>query len=192
MRVMKTLTFTRPADSVRFSWLFAAWTSFPNLSQDKFLPHRRLTFMMLDADIVAVRPATVCGAEWGGTAAEWNGKPSKNGTGFDQPQQPHQHWHIDVSCLDVCATFYHLCLRCSGWSSPAFSTRRVDFLSIRWGIRDCRDICGLSNRSSSLRDSLLASFLSGVIIALSPNLSHVSTLHHAPRSSWGGDAFSRP
>ena len=60
------------------------------------------------------------------------------------------------------------CLRCSGWFSPAFSTRRVDFLSIRWGIRVCRDICGLSNRSSSLRDSLLASFLSGVTMALSP------------------------
>jgi putative transposase len=32
--------------------------------------YRRLTFMMLDADIVAVSPASVEGAESGGTAAE--------------------------------------------------------------------------------------------------------------------------
>ena len=38
-----------------------------------------------------------------------------------------------------------------------FSTRRVDFLSIKLGIRVYRDICVLSNRSSSLHDSPLAS-----------------------------------
>jgi hypothetical protein len=46
-----------------------------------------------------------------------------------------------------------------GWAAP-FSTRRVDFLSIKLGIRVCRDICGLSNRSSSTHDSLLASLAS--------------------------------
>jgi hypothetical protein len=63
--------------------------------------YRRLTFMMLDADIVAVSPASV----WrvlsrAGLLRKWNGKPSKKGTGFDQPAQPHQHWHIDVSYLN--------------------------------------------------------------------------------------------
>ena len=52
--------------------------------------YRRLTFMMLDADIVAVSPASV----WrvlsrAGLLRKWNGKPSKKGTGFEQPPQPH-------------------------------------------------------------------------------------------------------
>jgi hypothetical protein len=63
--------------------------------------YRRLTFMMLDADIVAVSPASV----WrvlsrAGLLRKWNGKPSKKGTGFEQPPQPHQHWHIDISYRD--------------------------------------------------------------------------------------------
>jgi len=49
-----------------------------------------------------------------------------------------------------------LLLTLVGGAAP-FSTRRVDFLSIKLGIRVCRDICGLSNRSSSPHDSLLAS-----------------------------------
>src|SRR5215472_13838137 len=54
--------------------------------------YRRLTFMMLDADIVAVSPASV----WrvlsrAGLMRKWSGKPSKKGTGFEQPPQPHQH-----------------------------------------------------------------------------------------------------
>ena len=79
--------------------------------------YRRLTFMMLDADIVAVSPASV----WrvlsrAGLLRKWNGKPSKKGTGFEQPSQPHQHWHIDVSYLNICATFYYLCSILDGCS----------------------------------------------------------------------------
>src|SRR5215813_4030117 len=79
--------------------------------------YRRLTFMMLDADIVAVSPASV----WrvlsrAGLLRKWNGKASKKGTGFEQPPQPHQHWHIDVSYLNVCATFYYLCSILDGYS----------------------------------------------------------------------------
>jgi putative transposase len=65
--------------------------------------------MMLDADIVAVSPASVRRVlSRAGLLRKWNGKPSKKGTGFEQPAQPHQHWHIDVSYLNVCATFYYL------------------------------------------------------------------------------------
>ncbi|HVA95638.1 MAG TPA: DDE-type integrase/transposase/recombinase [Candidatus Dormibacteraeota bacterium] len=32
------------------------------------------------------------------------------GTGIEQPPEPHQHWHIDVSCLNV---FEALCYLCS-------------------------------------------------------------------------------
>jgi len=38
------------------------------------------------------------------------------GTGFKQPLQPHQHWHIDVSCINLCGTFYYLCSILDGFS----------------------------------------------------------------------------
>jgi putative transposase len=46
--------------------------------------YRRLTFMMRDADIVAVSPSSV----WrvlgqAGLLPKWKGQPSKKGTGFD-------------------------------------------------------------------------------------------------------------
>ncbi len=79
--------------------------------------YRRLTFMMLDADIVAVSPASV----WrvlgqAGLLSRWKGKPSKKGTGFEQPPQPHQHWHIDVCYINICGTFYYLCSVLDGYS----------------------------------------------------------------------------
>ncbi len=79
--------------------------------------YRRLTYMMLDADIVAVSPSSV----WrvlhrAGLLRKWNGKPSKKGTGFQQPPKPHQHWHIDVSYINVAGTFYYLCSVLDGYS----------------------------------------------------------------------------
>ena len=79
--------------------------------------YRRLTFMMLDADVVAVSPATV----WrvlsrAGLLHRWNGKPSSKGTGFEPPPGPHQHWHIDVSYINICGTFYYLCSGLDGYS----------------------------------------------------------------------------
>ena len=35
----------------------------------------------------------------GGLLSRWKSKPSRKGTGFEQPLQPHQHWHVDVSDL---------------------------------------------------------------------------------------------
>ena len=66
--------------------------------------------MLLDADIVAVSPTSV----WrvlgqAGLLSKWNGKPSKKGTGFEQPLAVHQHWHIDVSYINISGTFYYLC-----------------------------------------------------------------------------------
>ena len=47
---------------------------------------------------------------------KWNGKPSKKGTGFAQPLAAHQHWHIDVSYLNIGGTFYYLCSILDGFS----------------------------------------------------------------------------
>ncbi len=71
--------------------------------------YRRLTFMMLDDDAVAVSPATVYRVlkAAGRTDRKWL-KPSKKGTGFVQPLAPHEHWHVDISYINVQGTFYYL------------------------------------------------------------------------------------
>jgi putative transposase len=79
--------------------------------------YRRLTFMMLDADVVAVSPSSV----WrvlgqAGLLKKWNRKESRKGTGFEQPLKPQQHWHIDVSYINICGTFYYLCSVLDGFS----------------------------------------------------------------------------
>ena len=47
---------------------------------------------------------------------KWNRKVSKKGTGFVQPLRPHEHWHVDVSYLNICGTFYYLCSFLDGCS----------------------------------------------------------------------------
>jgi putative transposase len=79
--------------------------------------YRRLTFMMLDGDVVAVSPSSVWRVlQQAGLLSRWKGKPSRKGTGFEQPPQPHQHWHIDVSYINVIGTFYYLCSILDGYS----------------------------------------------------------------------------
>ncbi len=43
-----------------------------------------------------------------GLLPKGNGKPSRKGTGFEQPPAPHQHWPIDVSYINICGRFYYL------------------------------------------------------------------------------------
>lgn len=71
--------------------------------------YRRLTYMLMDADVVAASPATVYRvlAE-GGCFQRWNRRDSSKGTGFVQPLRPHEHWHVDISYVNVCGTFYYL------------------------------------------------------------------------------------
>ncbi len=72
--------------------------------------YRRLTFMMLDSDVVAVSPATVWRVlDKEGLLRPWKPTPSKKGTGFQQPLHPHQHWHMDVSYINISGTFYYVC-----------------------------------------------------------------------------------
>ena len=79
--------------------------------------YRRLTFMMLDADVVAVSPASVWRVlSQAGLLAKWKGQPSRKGTGFEQPASPHQHWHVDVSYINIRGTFYYLCSVLDGYS----------------------------------------------------------------------------
>lgn len=72
--------------------------------------YRRLTFMMLDRDLVAVSPSSTYRVlKAAGLIKTWNPKPSRKGGGFVQPLQPHEHWHIDVSYLNIAGTFFYFC-----------------------------------------------------------------------------------
>ena len=79
--------------------------------------YRRLTYMMMDEDLVAVSPSSVYRVLLNaGLLSKWNGKPSKKGDGFDQPLKPHEHWHIDISYINICGTFYYMCSILDGFS----------------------------------------------------------------------------
>jgi transposase InsO family protein len=79
--------------------------------------YRRLTFMMLDADIVACSPASVYRVlKAAGLLERHNHKPSSKGKGFVQPLKPHEHWHVDVAYLNIAGTFYYLCSILDGCS----------------------------------------------------------------------------
>ena len=73
--------------------------------------------MMLDQDVVAISPSSVYRVlSSAGLLKRWNNKPSKKGTGFIQPLKPHEHWHIDISYINICGTFYYLCSLLDGCS----------------------------------------------------------------------------
>jgi putative transposase len=79
--------------------------------------YRRLTFMMLDADVVACSPSSVYRVlKAAGLLDRHNPKPSSKGTGFVQPLRPHEHWHVDVSYINIAGTFYYQCSLLDGCS----------------------------------------------------------------------------
>jgi transposase InsO family protein len=79
--------------------------------------YRRLTYMMMDADVVAVSPSSVFRVlHAAGRLQPWSRKPSKKGTGFVQPLASHEHWHIDIAHINIHGTFYYLCAVLDGAS----------------------------------------------------------------------------
>ncbi len=79
--------------------------------------YRRLTYMMLDADIVAVSPSTTYRVlRDAGVLRSWNHTPSRKGHGFQQPLAPHDHWHVDFTYLRIAGTFFYLCAVLDGAS----------------------------------------------------------------------------
>jgi transposase InsO family protein len=79
--------------------------------------YRRLAFMMLDDDVVAVSPSSVYRVlKRAGRLDRHTIAPSKKGTGFEQPLRPHQHWHVDISYINLAGTFYFLCTLLDGYS----------------------------------------------------------------------------
>src|SRR5665213_4354557 len=76
-----------------------------------------MTFMMLDQNIVACSPTSVYRVlKKAGLLAGQSPNVTKKGTGFVQPLKPHEHWHVDVSYLNIAGTFYFLCSILDGCS----------------------------------------------------------------------------
>jgi len=89
--------------------------------------YRRMTFMMLDADVVACSPASVYRVlKKAGLLAGQSPTLTKKGSGYVQPVKPHQEWHVDVSYLNIAGTFYFLCSILDGYSR----------FIVHWEIRD--------------------------------------------------------
>jgi transposase InsO family protein len=80
--------------------------------------YRRLTYMMLDEDVVAVSPATVYRVlKSAGLLNRWNKTSSQSQKhGFEQPEFPHEHWHIDIKYVNYRGTFLFLISIIDGYS----------------------------------------------------------------------------
>ena len=104
-----------PRDHWVLPWEIAAILRFHE--QHPLDGYRRIAFMMLDQELVAVSPATVYRVLLAaGVLDRWNRTPSKKGTGFHQPSAPHEHWHIDITYINIAGTFYYLCVVLDGYS----------------------------------------------------------------------------
>ena len=80
--------------------------------------YRRLTYMMIDDNVVAVSPATTYRIlKSAGLLNRWNKvKRSSKGGGFVQPTAPHQHWHTDIKYVNYHGTFLFLISVIDGYS----------------------------------------------------------------------------
>lgn len=79
--------------------------------------YRRLSYMMLDENVVAVSPSSVYRVlSKAGLLRKWSQSASKKGKGFRQPKRAHEHWHIDVAYINIRGTFYYLCSILDGYS----------------------------------------------------------------------------
>jgi transposase InsO family protein len=73
--------------------------------------------MMNDDDLVAASPSSVYRVlRRAGVLDRYPNKPTKKGTGFHQPEAPHEHWHIEVTYISIAGTFYYLAALLDGYS----------------------------------------------------------------------------
>jgi len=80
--------------------------------------YRRLAYMMLDENIVAVSPSSVYRElkQAGLLLCQWRKRTKAKGQGFKQPSGPHQQWHLDVSYINFKGTFVYLVVLIDGYS----------------------------------------------------------------------------
>ena len=96
---------------------------------------------MLDRNVVAVSPSSTYRVlKAAGLLQRWNPKPSRKGNGFQQPLEPHEHWHVDISYLNIVGTFFYLCSILDGCS------RVVLHGELRTAMTERRDRLAASSR----------------------------------------------
>jgi transposase InsO family protein len=79
--------------------------------------YRRLTYMMLDANVIAASATSVYRVlKNAGVLDRYQPKASHKGKGFQQPDGPHRHWHVDIAYVNIAGTFYFLCSVLDGYS----------------------------------------------------------------------------
>jgi transposase InsO family protein len=104
-----------PRDHWLFDWEREAIIAYHE--QHPLEGYRCLTYMMLDANVVAVSPSSVYRVlRAAGLLDRRTWAPSCKGQGFAPPSGPHAHWHIDISYLNIAGTFYYLCSILDGYS----------------------------------------------------------------------------
>ncbi len=82
-----------------------------------FVGYRRLSYMMIDADVVAASPSTVYRVlDEAGLLERTTWAKSKKGTGFDQPKGPHCDWHTDITHVWAGGVCYNLTCVLDGYS----------------------------------------------------------------------------
>jgi putative transposase len=132
--------------------------------------------MMLDAGVVAASPSSVYRVlSDAGLMKRHNTKASLKGTGFQQPLGPHEHWHIDITHINVRGIFFFLCSVLNGFSRsivhwemrpkmeesdvemivqralehyPSVSPRIISDNGLQFIARDCKEfirICGMTH-----------------------------------------------
>ena len=72
--------------------------------------YRRLTYMMLDEDVAAVSPSTTYRIlKDANLLNRWNRRRlGKKKSGFKQPIAVHQHWHVDITYVNILGTIFFL------------------------------------------------------------------------------------
>ena len=81
---------------------FAETHTLGNHVSERLFPPRKLTH-----DISRVVKTLLCRVlQEAGVLERHNHKPSTKGKGFVQPLRPHEHWHVDVSYLNIGGTYY--------------------------------------------------------------------------------------
>ena len=101
--------------------------------------------MMMDQDIVAVSPATVYRVlKQAGCYDGYSVPVSSKDTGFRQPLRPHDHWHVDVSYLDISGTFYYMCFVLDGFS------RSIVHWDVRESMKESHTQCILECRNRTI------------------------------------------
>jgi putative transposase len=77
---------------------------------------RRLAFMMLDHAVVAASPSSVYRVlKAAGLRRRWNAAEQERNR-FRATAGAHEHWHVDISYVNIHGTFYYLCSLLDGAS----------------------------------------------------------------------------